>query len=220
MLLTLLWCSFNINLKQKWLLAAWNKIQTHKRFKRMLFIRTKHNMQIFRVLGQNAQIFRVLGQNTTCKLSGYSKALLSVCKRLRDADWESLGRIQCCKYASWQNSSKPRSGKGIPFLVSMRHSCQNNFRKHCQEWLAGKTVRDQASHSRKHQTAKSLGVHWWLLNQRPVIVGFHCQARCDHHSWRQCSLYGLNLQLDNGGGSSLPCLIAWIASSQEVTDHT
>ena len=43
------------------------------------------------------------------------------------------------------------------------------------------------------------------------MVGFHCQARCDHHSWRQCSLYSLNLQLDNGGGSSHPCLIAWIA---------
>ena len=41
------------NLKQEWLLqvlAFWNKIKTHKRFKRMLFIQTKHNMQIFRVI--------------------------------------------------------------------------------------------------------------------------------------------------------------------------
>ena len=28
------------NLKQEWLLAFWNKMQTHKRFKRTLFIRT------------------------------------------------------------------------------------------------------------------------------------------------------------------------------------
>ena len=29
--------------------------------------------------------------------------------------------------------------------------------------------------------------------------------RCDYHPWRQCSLYSLKLQLDNGGGSSCPC---------------
>ena len=40
------------NLKQECLLAFWNKIQTHKRFNRTLFIRirTKHNMQIFGVI--------------------------------------------------------------------------------------------------------------------------------------------------------------------------
>ena len=37
----------NKNLKQEWLLAFWNKIQTHKRFKIRLFARTKHNMWIF-----------------------------------------------------------------------------------------------------------------------------------------------------------------------------
>ena len=67
-------------------------------------------------------------------------------------------------------------------------------------------VRDKTSHSRKQQTARSHNVHWWLCHQRPVMVGLiHCQARCDHHPWRQCSLYGLNLQLDNGGRSSHPC---------------
>ena len=38
------------HLKQEWLWAFWNKIQTYKRFKRTLFIRTKHNMRIFRVI--------------------------------------------------------------------------------------------------------------------------------------------------------------------------
>ena len=49
-------------------------------------------------------------------------------------------------------------------------------------------VRDQASHSRKQQTARPHSVHWWLSHQRPVRVGPHCQARCDYHPWRQCSL--------------------------------
>ena len=70
-------------------------------------------------------------------------------------------------------------------------------------WQNG--VRDQASHLRKQQTARSYSLHWWLSHQRPVRVGFHRQARCSHHPWRQCSLYSLNLQLNNGGGSSYPC---------------
>ena len=43
------------------------------------------------------------------------------------------------------------------------------------------------------------------VTQYRVRVVIHCQARCDHYTLRQCSLYGLNLQLDNGGGSSHPC---------------
>ena len=57
-------------------------------------------------------------------------------------------------------------------------------------------------YSRKQQTARPHSVYWWLSHQRPVRVGLHCQARCDHHPWRHCSLYSLNLQLDDGGGSS------------------
>jgi len=80
-------------------------------------------------------------------------------------------------------------------------------------------VKDQASHLRKQQTARPHSVHWWLSHQRPVRVGLHCQGRCDHYPWRQCSLYGLNRQLDNGGGSSHPyplldCLKGW------QSDHT
>ena len=63
-------------------------------------------------------------------------------------------------------------------------------------------VRDQVSHSRKQQTTGPHSVHWWLNHQRLVKMGLHCQARCDHHPWRQCSLYGLDLQSDNGGRSS------------------
>ena len=70
-------------------------------------------------------------------------------------------------------------------------------------------VRDQASHSRKQQTARPHSVHWWFSHQRPVRVGLQYQARCDYHPWRQCSLYGLNLQVDimevKAGGSSHPC---------------
>ena len=35
--------------------------------------------------------------------------------------------------------------------------------------------------------------------------------------WRQCSLYSLNLQFDNGSGSSHPC---WIATGDSKTTHT
>ena len=38
------------NLKQEWLLAFKYKIQTYKRFKRMLFITTRQNQQISRVI--------------------------------------------------------------------------------------------------------------------------------------------------------------------------
>ena len=31
------------NLKQEWVLVFWNKIQTHEKLKRMLFIVPKHN---------------------------------------------------------------------------------------------------------------------------------------------------------------------------------
>ena len=36
--------------KQEWLLVFYNKIRTHKTFKITLFIRTKHNMRMFRVI--------------------------------------------------------------------------------------------------------------------------------------------------------------------------
>ena len=52
-----------------------------------------------------------------------------------------------------------------------------------------------------------------------IIIIIYCQARCDSHSWRQYSLYGLTFQLDNGGGRSHPhppqdCLKRW------QSDHT
>ena len=84
-----------------------------------------------------------------------------------------------------------------------------NFGKDCQELPTRKAEsKDQASHSRKQQTTRSDSVHWWLSHQRPVRMGLHCQARCDHHPWKQYSLWCLNLQLNNGGGSSL----CWFAS--------
>ena len=42
------------------------------------------------------------------------------------------------------------------------------------------SVRDQASHLRKQQTARPHSVHWWLSHQRPVRMRLHCQARYDH----------------------------------------
>ena len=44
-----------------------------------------------------------------------------------------------------------------------------NFGKHGRDWPAGETVRDQASHSRKQDTARPHSGHWWLSHQGPVF---------------------------------------------------
>ena len=95
-----------------------------------------------------------------------------------------------------------------------------NLGKHCREWSAGKTQSEINLLIQENcKTARHHSVHWWLRHQRPVRVGLHCQARCDYHPWRQCSLYGLNLQLDNGGGSSHPCpLLDYL--KRWKSDHT
>ena len=51
---------------------------------------------------------------------------------------------------------------------------------------------------------------------------FHCQARCHHRPQGQCSLYGLNLHLDNGGGNShtrfpVDCLKRWQSITHRQT---
>lgn len=83
-------------------------------------------------------------------------------------------------------------------------------------WMASRQngFRDQASHSRKLQTAGSQSVHWWLSYQKSVRVGLHCQAMCDHNLWTQCSLYGLNLQLISGG-EIITHALRWIASRRD-----
>ena len=64
---------------------------------------------------------------------------------------------------------KPRTGRGTQtkdwerYPNRFRRLIETLFpkyvRKHCREWPAGKTVRDQASHSRKQQTATPYSVH-------------------------------------------------------------
>ena len=104
----------------------------------MLFIRTKHDMQIFRV---------------------FQSSSVCVCKRRRGI---LTGKVLGEFNAASMPADRTQANQGVEKVYQFWcHSCQNNSRKHCQEWLAGKTVRDQASHSRKHQTARSLGVHWW-----------------------------------------------------------
>ena len=82
-------------------------------------------------------------------------------------------------------------------------------------------ISSQASLSRKQQTTASDSIHRWPSYQRPNRVGFYCEARYDHHPWRQCSLYSLSCQPDNGGGQEavthhpLDCLKGWRQS-----DHT
>ena len=69
--------------------------------------------------------------------------------------------------ASLRNTSARQLGKALSRMASKQNR-----------------VRDQASHSRKQQTARPHSVHWWLSQQRPVRVGLHCHAGCDYHPWR------------------------------------
>ena len=127
-----------------------------------------------------------------------------------DLDGTSLGwirlRTQYCDYASW-----PRNGKGTQTNsgISVRHSClktwESTIRKGQQAKLSDIKLLIQ-------ENSKPQDLIVWFSHQRPVRVGLHCQAR-----W--CSLYCLNLQLDDGGGSShtcppLDCLKMW------QSDHT
>ena len=110
-----------------------------------------------------------------------------------DANWDraSFGwvkqRTQYCKYASWQNSSKPRSGKPIP--ASLRDTPARKLGKALWRMASRQNrVRDQASHSRKQQTTRPHSVHCWLSHQRPVKVGLYCQATI--HEDSVCDILG------------------------------
>ena len=99
-----------------------------------------------------------------------------------------------------------------------------NLGRHCRKWPKRQSrFRDQASHSRKQQAAGSHSLHWWLSHQRPTRVtgASLLSTGCDNHPRRQCSLWGLNPQLDNGNERSLhtcyplDCLERW----QTVRPH-
>ena len=149
-------------------------------------------------------------------------------KTQRQAGWDgdSVGwvsqRSQCCKDASWQSSNKPRSGKRYPnrFRRLYETLLPDNMERHCREWPTGNRLREKASHSIKQQPVEHHSLHWWLSHNRPVRVGLHCQARCNHHRRRQCGLYGLLIKLDNGRRCSHHAL-CWIASrGDSQTTHT
>ena len=83
------------------------------------------------------------------------------------------------------------SGKGTQTdsCVSMRHSCQKTWESTVENGQQAKLrPRSSFSFKKKENRKTSKSVHWWLSHQRPVRVGLHCQARCDYHPWRQCSL--------------------------------
>ena len=140
-------------------------------------------------------------------------------KNRSDWDW-SFGwvkpRTQYCKYASKLKNGKTTQTDSA---VSVRHSCQKTGECLSRMTSRQNGVRDQAYHTRKQQTARQHSVHWWLGHQRPVRVRFHCQERCDHHPWRQCSPYGPNLQLNKGGGSSHSCPPLDFLKKETVRPH-
>ena len=170
----------------------------YMREKGMIKRHTRPQMQTSQKVEQVKTYFSAVETSTTHSIKPWTT------QKNADWDWASLGwarqRYQYCKRNSWKKTSKPKIGKGTkPSLASL---CNTPVRKpgKALSRMASRQnrVRDEASHSRKQQTARP---HRWFSLQRPVRVGLHCQVRCHHHPWRQCSLHGLNRQLDNGGGS-------------------
>ena len=112
---------------------------------------------------------------------------------------------------------KSKSGKGIPkpTAASLWHTAARK-RGIALLLMASRPneFRDQTSHSRKQQTARS-GSAWTLMAQSPKTSqgGASLLIRCDYHPWRRRSLYGLSLQPDDGDGSSHPC---WTASRGDI----
>ena len=71
----------------------------------------------------------------------------------------------------------------------MRHSCQKTWESTVENGQQAKQSQRSSFSFKKTENRKtSNSVHWWLSHQRQVRVGLHCQARCDYHPWRQCSL--------------------------------
>ena len=69
----------------------------------------------------------------------------------------------------------------------MRHSCQKIWEGTAKNGQKGN--KSQGSSSSFKNSAKCT-----LMVQSPM-TRVKCQARCNHHPWRQCSLYIINLQL-------------------------
>ena len=76
-----------------------------------------------------------------------------------------------------------------------------NLRHHCREWPASKTESEIKLSLKTNSKPHAL----IALVAQSSKTSYGKQARCDHNPWRQCSLYGLNLKLDNGEGGSHPC---------------
>jgi len=113
--------------------------------------------------------------------------------------WLKQG-TQYCKYARWQSSSKLRSGKGTQpdSSLPMRHSCQKTRERTVEN--GQQANKNQRSSFSFKKTANHKISQCTLMAQSPKT------SKARLHPWRQCGLYGLSLQLDNGGGSSHPCL--------------
>ena len=76
-------------------------------------------------------------------------------------------------------------------------------------WRAiNKIESDQASHSRKQQTARP---HSVLSHQRPVSVGLHCQARCDYYH-KDSAAYTVSTSSLTMEVEAITHALRWIAS--------
>ena len=76
-------------------------------------------------------------------------------------------------------------------------------------WRAiNKIESDQASHSRKQQTARP---HSVLSHQRPVSVGLHCQARCDYYH-KDSAAYTVSTSSLTMEVEAVTYALRWIAS--------
>ena len=90
----------------------------------------------------------------------------------------NTGRTQYCNYASWQSSSKPRSGTGTQPIPAFLQDTP--ARKHGKVLLR-MASRQNGSEIKLHIQENSRPQDLTVYTDGPVRVGLHCQARWEYH---------------------------------------
>ena len=98
-----------------------------------------------------------------------------------------------------------------------------NLRKHYRKWPVGKTESEIKLDIQENSKPQDLKVYTDGSVTKTSQGGASLSSKVRLPSWRQCGLYGINLQLDSRGGSSHPgppldCLKRWQTTHATLTD--
>ena len=138
------------------------------------------------------------------------KAYFNAVENLHEAVKDTKGcRLGGGKYASWQSSSKPQSGKGIQTDsgVSVRHSCQKTWESAVENGQEAKQSQRSSFSFIKQQQQTARQCTLMALSLKPSQGGASLSRKVRPPSMK-------TVQLDNGGGSSHPW--RWKQSPMEV----